>query len=273
MFAREEEAMPYVETPDGVPIFYLDEGPRSDAAVFLIHGEPLDSSFWRRNIPQLSATLRVVSMDIRGRGESGKTEEGHNIAQYARDFRHMLDALGLRTVVAVGWSLGGSVIWDYIQQFGEERLAGYVNVDQRPYRYVSEEDFKRRSNELSTRRLRYHREILRSYLGPEWREEVGVLDWMAYECMKTPTSAHLSLMTDSYYADYRPFLSQVRVPCRLFHARYGLIGPGMAREMGDASPGCRLVLFEHSGHMIPWTEADKFNREVEAFAREMLPPR
>jgi non-heme chloroperoxidase len=264
--------MPYVETPDGTPIFYLDEGPRTDDAIFLIHAEPFNSAFWQRNIPHLSQSFRVVSMDVRGRGQSGKTDDGHNIAQYARDFRHMLEALALKVVVVVGWSLGGSIILDYIQQFGEDRLAGQVNVDQRLYRYVSEEDFKRRLNDLRTRRLRLHKDIVLSYLGPESREDPAVADWMAYECMKTPTAAHVSLTTDSYYADYRPSLPHVTVPSRIFWARYGLISPEEADEMNRATPNCKLVFFEHSGHLLPWTEADKFNRELETFAREVLLP-
>ena len=46
--------MPYLETPDGLPLFYLDEGPRMDDAIFLIHAEPFNSAFWQRNIPDLS---------------------------------------------------------------------------------------------------------------------------------------------------------------------------------------------------------------------------
>ena len=263
--------MPYLETADGIPIYYLDEGPRTSSAIFLIHGEPLNSSFWKRNISELSIRFRVVAMDLRGRGESGKTDDGHNIAQYARDFRQMLEALGLDGVLAVGWSLGGSVIWDYIQQFGDQWLTGIVNVDQRPYRYVSEEDFKQLLNLLHSRRLRHHKKVILDYLGPESRLEERVVDWMAYQCMKTPSSAHVSIMTDSYYADYRPFLSQVRVPTRIFWAKYGLIDRDLAGMMAEATPNCGLVFFEHSGHMLPWTEAEKFNQELAAFAGELLP--
>ena len=263
--------MPYLETADGIPIYYVDEGPRTNSAIFLIHGEPINSSFWKRNIPELSSRFRVVAMDLRGRGESGKTDDGHNIAQYARDFRQMLEALGLERVVAVGWSLGGSVIWDYIQQFGDERLIGFVNVDQRPYRYVSEEDFKQLLNLLRRRRLRHHKKVILDYLGPESLEEEGVVDWMAYQCMNTPSSAHISIMTESYYADYRPFLSRVQVPTQIYWAKYGLIDGDLARMMAEATPNCGLVFFEHSGHMLPWTEADRFNQELAAFAGELLP--
>ena len=262
--------MLYIETPDEIPLHYLDEGPRNALGIFLIHGEPFNCKFWQRNIPELSHRFRVVAMDVRGRGESGKTDDGHNIAQYARDFRHMLEVLGLERVIAVGWSLGGLIIWNYIQQFGEDRLAGYVNVDQRPYWFAGEEYLQQRLEAVRTRRVRHHRDILLSFLGPETREDDEVVKWMVYECMKTPTSAHCAALAELYYADYRPFLPQVRVPTRIFWARYGLIQPDTAKLMNEAMANSKLVFFEHSGHMIPWTEPEKFNRELAAFAQEIL---
>lgn len=262
--------MAYIEAPDGLPLHYLDEGPRGPSTVFLIHGEPLSSALWRRNIPELSRHVRVVAMDVRGRGESGKTDDGHSIAQYARDFRHVVEALALSKVLAVGWSMGSSIVWSYMQQFGEDRLAGHVNVDQRAYRFVSEEHLHEQLASIRTRRLRHHRETIARYFGAEAREDAAVLDWMAYECMKTPTEAHCAAFAESYRSDYRPFLSHVRVPVRVFAARYGLIPPDTAAAMAAASAGGCLVNFEHSGHLLQWTEPEKFNREVLAFAREIL---
>lgn len=263
--------MPYLETPDGVPLFLVDEGPKTSAGIFLIHAEPFNSKFWQKNISVLARDFRVVAMDLRGRGESGKTDEGHNLAQFARDFHFLLGALRLQQVVVVGWSIGGSVIWRYLQEFGEDRLAGYVNVDQQPYRYVSEEDLQARLQAVRTRRLRYHQEVLRRYFGPEVEPEEELVTWMAHECMKTPTAAHLAAIEEAYRTDWRPFLSQVRLPTRVFWARYGNIVPAVAALMGDAMPNAGLVYFEHSGHLIPWTEAEKFNQELVAFARKVLP--
>ena len=41
--------------------------------------------------------------------------------------------------------------------------------------------------------------------------------------------------------------------------------------MGEATPNSGFVFFEHSGHMLPWTEAEKFNQELAAFAGELIP--
>lgn len=262
--------MTYVETPDEIPIYYLDEGPRTSSGIFLIHAEPFSSSFWQKNIPDLSREFRVVAMDIRGRGQSGKTDDGHNMNQYGLDFRYMLEVLGLERVVVVGWSLGGSIAWSYMQKFGDERLAGYVNVDQRPFRYSTEEQLQELLTERRDRRLFHHMETIRVFLGPEAGEEEDVVKWMAYECMKTPTSANLAIFAESYRTDYRHFLPQVRIPTRIFWAKYGYITAEMAALMNEAMPNSRLVFFEHSGHLLPWTEPDKFNREVAEFSREVL---
>lgn len=262
--------MAYLETPDGLPLHYLDEGPRGAATIVLIHGEPCSAAFWRRNIPGLSRSRRVVAMDIRGRGESGKTDDGHAIAQYACDLRHVLQVLACHDVVFVGWSLGGSIVWSYLQQFAADGVAGYVNVDQRAYRFVSEEHLQAQVSAIRSGRLRHHIALIQQYLGPEAAEDDGVVRWMAYECMKTPTEAHIAAITDSYRSDYRPFLPYVRVPTRIFWARYGLMPPETAMNMAEAAAGIRLVGFEHSGHLLQWTEPDKFNRELLAFTREVL---
>ena len=67
--------------------------------------------------------------------------------------------------------------------------------------------------------MAHHRGSVLRYLGEEVQEEEGVVKWMVYECMKTPTSAHCAAFTESYHSDYRPFLNQVRIPTRLFWAR------------------------------------------------------
>ena len=262
--------MPYVETPDGVPLYYLDEGPRSKSGIFLLHAEPFNSTLWKKNIPALARQFRVVAMDVRGRGESGKTDEGHSLGQYARDFRHMLEVLGLERVVAVGWLLGGSIIWSYMQQFGEERLAGFVDVDQPPYQFVSEAHLEERLRAKRAHRLQQHIGAVISYFGPEAERDEAVVRWMAYECMKTPTAVHIPVVRESYHSDFRPLLPKVRVPTRSFWARYGSIKPEMAELMRKGMPNSELVFFEQSGHLIPWVEAEKFNRELAAFAKGIL---
>ena len=75
--------MPYMTADDGVPIYYTDQG--EGTPIFLIHGWTMNHKFFRHNIPELSRTHRVVTMDIRGHGHSGKQELNMSLRQAAKD--------------------------------------------------------------------------------------------------------------------------------------------------------------------------------------------
>jgi non-heme chloroperoxidase len=263
--------MPYIETPDGVNLFYLDEGPRTTSGLFLIHPGPFSTKLWQKNIPELSRKFRVVAMDVRGHGKSGKTEAGHSFAQYAQDAHYLAERAELKRFVAVGWSLGGTVFLSYMQQYGQENVAGYVNVDQLPYRFVSEMQFRQRVINLRTRRLSYHRELIREFWGPEICKDEGLISWMAYECMKTPTEAHVAIWDEVYHSDYRPMMATLRVACSVFWAKYGNISAEVAEQMRQTIKSAELVRFDHAGHLFPWLEADKFNQELASFSTACLP--
>jgi non-heme chloroperoxidase len=262
--------VPYIETPDGVNLYYIDQGPRTTSGLFLIHPGPFSTRLWQQNISELARQYRVVAMDVRGHGKSGKTEEGHSFGQYARDAWYVAERAGLQRFVAVGWSLGGTIFWSYMEQYGQQSVAGYVNVDQLPYRFVSEIQFQQRVINLRTRRLSYHREIIREFFGPERTKDEELINWMAYECMKTPTSVHLTIWDEVYHSDYRPVMGTVRVPSCVFWAKYGNINSEVAEQMKLAMNNAKLVCFEHSGHMFPWLEANKFNQELLSFAKGVL---
>ncbi|MGH6926473.1 MAG: alpha/beta fold hydrolase [Propylenella sp.] len=262
--------MAFLETPDGATLFFVDEGPRAGNAIVLIHAEPFSTKFWHHNIPALSQKFRVVAYDTRGRGESGKTDFGHNIAEYARDLRFVLMALDIHSVLVVGWSLGGSILWSYIEQFGHERIVANVNLDQPPYRFVSEDHLAQRVNSIRTRRIAHHTDAILGYFGPEAPHDQDTLKWMVAECMKTPTSAHVEIVIDSYHSDFRPHMSKLKVPTQIHWSRYGSITPETAEAMHRSTPNSELVYFETVGHLIPWVEAAKFNREIERFASRTL---
>ena len=69
-----------------------------------MHVAPL----FERNTEPLAERFRVVSVDLRGHGESPASAGGHTVAQYAQDVKHLLDTLGLEDAVLVGWSMWGA---------------------------------------------------------------------------------------------------------------------------------------------------------------------
>lgn len=63
----------YLEVEDGLRLHYLDEGPKDDPIVLLLHGEPSWSYLYRKMIPILVANkFHVIAPDLIGFGKSDK---------------------------------------------------------------------------------------------------------------------------------------------------------------------------------------------------------
>jgi pimeloyl-ACP methyl ester carboxylesterase len=96
---------------EGVRIHFTDEG--SGTPVVLLHGFAVNADLnWR--LPGLTEALarefRVISMDLRGHGLSGKPHDPEHYGDaMAEDVIALLDHLGIEKVHLAGYSLGGII--------------------------------------------------------------------------------------------------------------------------------------------------------------------
>ncbi|WP_433463505.1 alpha/beta fold hydrolase [Spirillospora sp. CA-128828] len=266
--------MPYFELTGGVPLYYEDHG--NGAPVVLLHGWTMNSTFWGDNVPALAAGNRVITVDLRGHGSSGKTPEGHTLGQYARDVRALIEHLELDHVALVGWSMGTDVILWYVHQYGCDRLRSAVFVDQSP-RFLNADDwdfpllgnYTRTDLAVFAQTVRHARpDAIKPFIAACFAEPPtsDVIDAVYAETTKTPTEAALSVWMDMAHADLRPLLPQVTVPVLLAYGRRSKVFPGdLAGLLAEALPDARSVRFEHSGHVPFAEEAERFNEVLAEF--------
>jgi acyl-CoA synthetase (AMP-forming)/AMP-acid ligase II/pimeloyl-ACP methyl ester carboxylesterase len=126
--AEEEEPMDGFVATNGIRLHYLDthgEGP----TLVLLHGLTANARFFGGLLAAgLSDRLRVVAVDLRGRGESDKPATGYTIADHAADLLGLMDALGLEQVVLGGHSFGGLVTY-YLAAGHPDRFTRCVLID------------------------------------------------------------------------------------------------------------------------------------------------
>jgi pimeloyl-ACP methyl ester carboxylesterase len=92
----------------GVPIHYVESG--AGEPVLFIHGWSADASMWDSSRTRLAPKYRVIAMDCRGHGRSGKPHEpGAYGIEMVNDVVRLLDRLGIRKANLVGYSMGGSI--------------------------------------------------------------------------------------------------------------------------------------------------------------------
>ena len=86
----------------------IDQG--QGPVVLLIHGLGADHEDWRRVVPLLADTFRVLVVDLPGFGSTPPLAAPRGLVDYAEAVWGALQALGVHQVDAlVGHSMGGAV--------------------------------------------------------------------------------------------------------------------------------------------------------------------
>jgi non-heme chloroperoxidase len=117
----------FVKTSDGIRIHYLEAG--SGRAIVFIPGWTMPAWIWQKQIDEFSKRYHVIAVDPRSQGESDKPPYGHLPETRARDYKELVDQLGLKQPVLVGWSMACGELIKYVERFGTDNISGLVLVD------------------------------------------------------------------------------------------------------------------------------------------------
>jgi pimeloyl-ACP methyl ester carboxylesterase len=116
-----------VPLPNAESLAYVSMGDPAGPAVVLIHGYTDSARDWVPLLPYLSPRLRLILVDIRGHGRSGKPECCYTRLDFAYDIKLLLDALGVRQADIVGHSLG-SIIAQTFAEYWPERTRRVILI-------------------------------------------------------------------------------------------------------------------------------------------------
>ena len=98
----------------GVSIRYIDRGPRNAEPVVLVHGaaQSIESAWIATGVVDaLDDDHRVIALDVRGHGRSGKPHEPEAYGnEMVADIVRLLDHLGIPRAHVVGYSMGGRIV-------------------------------------------------------------------------------------------------------------------------------------------------------------------
>lgn len=275
--------MPYFETSDGAKIHFEEQG--TGQPLVLLHGWTCSTVFWQRNAPELAKNFRVVTMDLRGHGNSSKILHGHTVAQYARDVGELLEHLDLQDTTLVGWSLAGPVVLSYWQQFAHHkrlRAIGLVDITTAPF---SPGDWNCHS--LKNHNLPAMHATFASYLGnplafaaafahrmfKNEKASEADLQWIVGELAKTPPWIAIAVYSDYLMSDTTHILPTVSVPVIVFAGNSGVFKKGIDQGsyLAGLAPKSSFIPFEEAGHMLFYEQPEKFNATLAAFVQSSPP--
>ena len=97
--------MPYLDR-DGVKLYYEEAGSGEETMLF-VHGWCCDHTHFAPQFEHFAPRYRVVTLDLRGHGNSDAPEQPYTIHGFADDLAWMCGGLGVDQAVVVGHSMGG----------------------------------------------------------------------------------------------------------------------------------------------------------------------
>ena len=105
---------------DDINLHYLERGDAGAPAVVMIHGLTGNAHAFDNLAPHFAPKYRVISVDVRGRGDSDWAADGnYSNDAYVADLEGLRQALGLERFSLVGTSMGGRISLTYAGAYPE----------------------------------------------------------------------------------------------------------------------------------------------------------
>lgn len=266
------------ENSTSLHLYYEDHG--SGQPVVLIHGYPLSSASWEKQVPALlAAGFRVIAYDRRGFGKSSQPSSGYNYDTFAEDLRKVTTHLGLQDLVLVGFSMGGGEVARYIGKYGSKGVSKAVIIGGIPPYLLKTPDnpdgvdasvFEGIQKAVANDRYAFFTEFFKSFynadvlLGKRVSEDAMRASWNTAAI----SSATASLAcVPTWHEDFRKDVAKIDIPTLVIHGDSDRIVPFSAAGQRTAKlvKGSELVVIKGGPHNVAWTHADEVNAALLKF--------
>lgn len=92
---------------DELTLHYEDDGDPNKPPILILHGITQSTATWGWLLPHLAGDHRVVRLDFRGHGRSGRTPGAYTFPGYVADATAVCERVLQQAAVVIGHSLGG----------------------------------------------------------------------------------------------------------------------------------------------------------------------
>jgi non-heme chloroperoxidase len=267
----------FIETGDRVRLFHQDWG-EGEPIVFL-HAAGMTSDQWQYNVADFSASgYRCISFDRRGHGRSDRPRHGYVFERLVDDVADVFEALDLREVTLVGYSLGAIEAVGYMARHGAGRVARLVLLAPcTPFASKTADNPEGVDPAALDALLALWRKDypgwLHAGIGPFYRPEVfgiskGIVDWTIDMMVVTPIQVALQCGLVVARTDLRKELTEISVPTLVIHGDADASFPAtFGRATARLVPGAVYLEYEGAPHGLFLTHREAFHADVCAWAR------
>lgn len=246
----------------------------------LLHGWTSTHRDWNPFLAAFEARHQVFRWDARGHGGHPLvTQSVPSAPRMARDLQNLLDHYGLEKAVVAGHSMGALTLWQYLRDFGEERLSHLVIIDQSP-RLLTDDTWKngiygdfdhhRNAAFIDALERDFAEALLRLVaFGHNAKARAAYLDNTAgmvsarQRLQSLVPRPLIDCWASLSAADYRDVLATITLPTLLVYGgASNFYSTATACYVRDSIPSARLHIYDDVDHAPHLWERERFVRDV-----------
>jgi non-heme chloroperoxidase len=256
-------------------------GKPNGPAILFIHGWSQSYLCWHRQYEsELAGRFRLVGFDLRGHGMSDMPAQPENYTRsqmWADDVAAILEHLGLRSVVLVGWSYAGFVICDYVRSYGQDAVAGInfvgaaTELNPAAFGTLIGPGFLDHVPGATADDLSANIKAIRAFVEGCSARPISRDDFESALCWNSavPAKVRAALVTRSVESD--DVLDALTKPVLVTHGRLDtVVLPSMGERLLAKCRTSAASWFAEAGHAPFLEEPTRFNRELATFAGKVL---
>ena len=106
-----------------ISVVDLNKNPKHDCTLILVHGWGSNLLNYRFLLKYLHEYFRIIAYDLRGHGESDKTESDYDLQLYADELSCVIDHFKPSNIVLMGHSMGTTIVMNHLYLHPEIKAA------------------------------------------------------------------------------------------------------------------------------------------------------
>jgi pimeloyl-ACP methyl ester carboxylesterase len=253
---------------NGITLAFNDQG--TGLPLVFLHAFPLNRTMWMEQETALSSQFRVITIDLRGHGESDAPLWHYSLDQAADDVRGLLDYLSIRQAVFVGLSMGGYILFAFYRKYADD-VKGLVLADTKAQ--ADTDEGKQARFDMAQMAYKQGAKAITDIMVPkllsaatiQGRPELVQRVRTMIESNQVSGIAG-DLMAMAQRPDSLPLLRQMTCPVQVIVGELDLpTPPSDARLMTDRIPHAELAIIPRAAHLSNLEEPGLFNETIRSF--------
>ena len=256
---------------NGMTMGYDDRG--AGLPIVFLHAFPLNRRMWTEQELTLSRIFRIITVDLRGHGESEGSLESFSLDQAADDVQALLDFLAIEQAVFVGLSMGGYILLALYRRHAH-RIQGMVLADT-----------KAQADTAEAKNGRVHMAETASQQGPAAIADIMIPRLLSPATIQTKkqlvddvrtmieaTSVRVitaDLTAMAQRPDSTSLLPSIACPTTIIVGELDIATPlADAALLADRIPGAQLSVISDAAHLSNLEQPLVFNKLIRSFAAQ-----